>query len=66
MRTIIHLALRSIINRRVTSALTILAIALSMSLLLIVERLRTGAREGFTGVISQTDIIAGARSSPDP
>ena len=64
MRTIIHLALRSIMNRRVTSALTILAIALSMSLLLIVERLRTGAREGFTGVISQTDIIAGARSSP--
>ena len=51
-------------NRRVTSALTILAIALSMSLLLLVERLRTGAREGFTGVISQTDIIAGARSSP--
>ncbi len=50
-------------NRRVTSALTILAIALSMSLLLIVERLRTGAREGFTGVISQTDVIAGARSS---
>lgn len=64
MRTIIHLALRSIMNRRVTSALTILAIALSMSLLLIVERLRTGAREGFTGVISQTDVIAGARSSP--
>ena len=64
MRTIIHLALRSIMNRRVTSALTILAIALSMSLLLLVERLRTGAREGFTGVISQTDIIAGARSSP--
>lgn len=63
MRTIIHLALRSIMNRRVTSALTILAIALSMSLLLIVERLRTGAREGFTGVISQTDVIAGARSS---
>jgi putative ABC transport system permease protein len=64
LRTIIHLALRSIMNRRVTSALTILAIALSMSLLLIVERLRTGAREGFTGVISQTDVIAGARSSP--
>ena len=63
MPTIIHLALRSIMNRRVTSALTILAIALSMSLLLIVERLRTGAREGFTGVISQTDVIAGARSS---
>ncbi len=51
-------------NRRVTSAMTILAIALSMSLLLIVDRLRTGAREGFTGVISQTDVIAGARSSP--
>ena len=35
-----------------------------MSLLLLVERLRTGAREGFTGVISQTDVIAGARSGP--
>ncbi|NDE15807.1 FtsX-like permease family protein [bacterium] len=64
MRTILHLALRSILNRRVTSLLTVTAIALSMSLLLLVERLRTGAREGFTGVISQTDVIAGARSGP--
>lgn len=64
MHTILHLALRSILNRRVTSLLTVTAIALSMSLLLLVERLRTGAREGFTGVISQTDVIAGARSGP--
>lgn len=64
MKTIIHLALRSLANRKVTSALTILAITLSMSLLLVVERVRIGARDGFTGVISQTDVIAGARTSP--
>lgn len=64
MATILHLAWRSIMNRRVTTALTIAGIALSMALLLLVERIRTGARDGFTGVISQTDVIAGARSSP--
>lgn len=64
MKTILLLAIKSLANRRMTSTLTIMAIALSMTLLLVVERIRAGAREGFTGVISQTDVIAGARTSP--
>lgn len=64
MKTILLLAFKSLINRRTSTLLTVIAIALSMSLLLVVERLRSGAREGFTGVISQTDVIAGARSGP--
>ena len=62
MKTIWHLALKSILNRRASTALTVVAIGLSMTLLLVVERLRTGARDGFTGVISQTDVVAGPRS----
>ncbi len=64
MKTIFLLAFKSLANRRTSTVLTVVAIGLSMSLLLVVERLRTGAREGFTGVISQTDVIAGARSGP--
>ncbi|MEY4631820.1 MAG: hypothetical protein RIQ81_1940 [Pseudomonadota bacterium] len=64
MKTLISLAWKSLLNRRTTTILTIFAIGLSMSLLLVVERLRRGAEEGFTGVISQTDLIAGARSGP--
>lgn len=64
MKTILTLAWKSLLNRRITTILTIFAIGLSMSLLLVVERLRNGAQEGFTGVISQTAVIAGARSGP--
>ncbi len=61
---IVILALKSIFNRRFTIALTIFSIALSIMLLLGVERMRTDAREGFTNTISGTDLIVGARSGP--
>jgi len=38
------------------------AIALSVALLLGVDRIRDGAREGFNNTISETDLIVGARS----
>lgn len=61
---ILRLAWASLRNRRLTTGLTILSIALSVMLLLSVERLRRGAEDGFTQAISQTDLIVGARSGP--
>ena len=57
-----RIALRSLISRRVTAALTIFAIALSVGLFLGVEKVRTGARASFADTISNTDLIVGARS----
>lgn len=61
---ILVLALKSILNRKFTIALTIFSIALSIMLLLGVERLRNDARESFAHTISGTDLIVGARSGP--
>ncbi len=59
---LLSLAVRSLRNRRATAGLTALAIALSVVLLLGVEKVRTGARESFANTISGTDLIVGARS----
>ncbi len=59
---LLRIALRSLNNRRFTALLTIFAIALSMALLLAVERVRTEARNSFASTISATDLIVGARS----
>jgi putative ABC transport system permease protein len=48
----LSLALRSLWNRRVTALLTVFAIAVSVALLLGVEKMRTAAREGFTSTVS--------------
>jgi putative ABC transport system permease protein len=58
------LALKSLRNRRLTAALTVVSIALAVALLLGVERVRQQTREGFASTISGTDLIVGARSSP--
>ncbi|MFN9920068.1 MAG: ABC transporter permease [Acidobacteriota bacterium] len=58
---IASLAWRSLRNRRVTTGLTVLSIALSVALLLGVEALRLSARESFSSTISGTDLIVGAR-----
>lgn len=57
-----RLAFASLLARRVTVGLTVIAIALSVALFLGVEKLRTGARDSFQGTISGTDLIVGARS----
>ncbi|MCW3149654.1 ABC transporter permease [Stutzerimonas stutzeri] len=59
---LLRLALASLNNRRFTALLTVSAIALSVCLLLAVERVRTEARASFTSTISGTDLIVGARS----
>jgi len=58
------LAIRSAWNRRLTLGLTLLAIALSVTLLLSIERLRTDARASFVQAVSGTDLVVGARGSP--
>ncbi len=58
---LLSLAYQSLSNRKLTSALTLGSIALSVALLIGVERVRLGARESFANTISQTDLIVGAR-----
>jgi len=60
----LRLALRSLANRRGTVLLTVGAIAISVALLLGVQKLRSAAREGFTSTVSGVDLIVGARSGP--
>lgn len=59
---LLRLALASLNNRRFTALLTVLAIALSVCLLLAVERVRNEARASFASTISGTDLVVGARS----
>ncbi|MBS35682.1 MAG: peptide ABC transporter permease [Thiotrichales bacterium] len=63
---ILRLALQSLYNRRATALLTVIAIALSVSLLLGVEKLRRDARSAFANTLSGTDLIVGARSGAIP
>lgn len=62
--TLSMLALRSLWHRRFTVALLIISIALSSTLLLTVERIRTEMRDSFSNTVSGTDLLVGARSSP--
>jgi putative ABC transport system permease protein len=58
------LAIKSFRNRKFTTILTIVSIALSVALLLGVERIRKEAQASFTNTVSGTDLIVGARSGP--
>ena len=58
--SILGLAWRSLMNRKGSALLTILAVALSVALFLGVDKARNGARAGFDNTISGTDLIVGA------
>lgn len=58
------LTFKSLKNRKFTSLLCVLSIALSVTLFLGIERIRNGARDGFTNTISKTDLIIGAKGGP--
>jgi putative ABC transport system permease protein len=58
------LAIKSFRNRKFTTGLTVLSIALSVMLLLGIEKIRHGAENSFTSTVSGTDLIIGARGSP--
>ncbi|MDV7105647.1 ABC transporter permease [Vibrio sp. TH_r3] len=62
MKTMAQLAWKSLANRKATALLTILTVAISVILLMGVERIRTQAKSSFANTISSTDLIVGARS----
>ncbi|MDP3223161.1 MAG: ABC transporter permease, partial [Rubrivivax sp.] len=64
MSALLHVALKSALNRRGTLALVMLSIALATALLLGLERLRTDIRSSFSQSVSGTDLVVGARTSP--
>jgi putative ABC transport system permease protein len=64
MKTLLRIAAASAWNRRDTLMLTVLSIALSVTLMLGIERLRVDAKESFTQSISGVDLVVGARTGP--
>jgi len=64
VKHLLTLALASAWNRRFTLTLTLAGIALSVAMLLGVERMRTAAHESFAHSISGTDLVVGPRTSP--
>lgn len=62
--TLLKLAFQSLWNRRVTTGLTILTVAMSVALLIGIERIRDGTRQSFEKTVSGVDLIVGARSGP--
>ncbi len=63
MKWLLSLAVRSAWNRRLTLGMTLVAVALSVTLLLGVERVRHEARNSFALSVSGTDLVVGARTS---
>lgn len=64
MSALLRLAWASLANRRFTALVTVATIALSVLLLLGVERLRSEARNSFLRTVAGTDLIVGARAHP--
>ena len=61
---LIRIVLKSAWHRHTSLILTILSIAISVSLLLGVDKIRKETKNSFINTISQTDLIVGARSGP--
>jgi len=59
---LLQIARASLWNRRLSVGLTIFTVAISVALLLSVERLRSETRQSFASTISGTDLIVGART----
>ena len=61
--TLLFLALHSLRNRFVATSITLFSVALSVFLILGVERIRQGTQDSFSNTLSQTDLVVGARGS---
>lgn len=61
---LISLAWHSLLNRRFAVILTVVTIAFSIGLLVMVEQLRQEVRQGFYRSVSGVDLIVGARTAP--
>ena len=60
------LAFKSLRSRAVTTSLTVFSIALSVMLLVGVDRVREGTQKGFEGTLSHVDLVVGARGGSLP
>ncbi len=58
----LRLALKSLLNRRGSVLLTLMAMTVSVSVLLAVEHIRHQAKESFANTVSGVDLIVGART----
>ena len=58
------LAWKSLLNRRLTAGLTVAAVAMSVMLLVAVDRIRSETRASFVNTISGVDLVVGARGGP--
>jgi len=58
----LSLALHSLWNRRATAMLTVFMVALSLCMLLTVDRVRQDTRSSFANTLSGTDLIVGGRT----
>ncbi len=61
---LIRIAIKSARFRRTSLLLTVFTIAISVTLLVGVDKIRKESRSSFVDTVSQTDLIVGARSSP--
>ena len=59
---LVKLATKSLLNRKASALLTLFTIAISVMLLMSIERVRVDAKSSFSNTISGTDLIVGART----
>ncbi|MDR2624734.1 MAG: ABC transporter permease [Zoogloeaceae bacterium] len=64
MKSLLFLAADSAWNRRGTLVFTVLSIALAVTLMLGIERLRADARASFLHSVTGVDLVVGARTGP--
>ena len=58
------LAWKSLLNRRLTAGLTVASVAVSVMLLVAVDRIRSETKASFVNTISGVDLVVGARGGP--
>ena len=58
----LKIAYKSLVDRKVSVFMTLMALIVSISLLLSVEHIRVQTKESFASTVSGTDLIIGART----
>lgn len=61
MKAILKLSFKSIMNRKLTTGLTTLSLALSVMLILGLNKIKENAQSSFTGAVNSIDLIVGAK-----
>ncbi len=60
----LRIALKSLWSRRAVALLTLFGIAISVALLVGVQRVRQEAHDSFANTVSGADLLVGARTGP--